>query len=108
MSMSRGFQRVVFSQSAAAQFALVEPPAATKKIRVRGCILSAVASQDVTFESNNTTLSPANLSENYSLVLPPTDGGVGEAWLECAKGEALNITLGQAVQTDGVIFYDVV
>ena len=108
MTMSRGFQRAVFNESSAAQYAVVGPPPAGKKIRVRGCTLTAAAAQDILIQSNNTTIGPANLSASYSLNLPPTDGGIGEAWLECAEGEGLNITLGQAVQTDGVLFYDIV
>ena len=108
MSMSRGFQRLVFSESTAATFLLVAPPSADKRIRVRGCILSAVGVQDADILSDAASLGVMNLVAGVPFPLPPMDGGVGEAWMQCEKGEALNITLGQAVQTDGVIFYDIV
>lgn len=107
MAYTRGFQRVVFSENTAAQH-LVVAAVSGKKIRVRGLFLTAFSDQDILIESNSTTIGPANLSSSYSLVLPPTDGGVAEAWLETARGEALNITLGQVTQTDGVIFYDTI
>ncbi len=108
MSMSRGFQRAVFSESTAATFLVVATPSADKRIRVRGCFLSAAAAQNVSMESKATQIGSVNLVAGANFVLPPMDGGVGEAWLQCEKGEALNITLGQAQQTDGVIFYDIV
>lgn len=108
MSQQRGFNRVIFSESTAARHEIVAAPTNQQKIRVRGLFLGAAAAQDILIESDGTTIGPANLSENFSLVLPPTEGGKGEAWLECAADEALNITLGQAVQTDGVIFYDII
>ena len=108
MTMAHGFQRAVFNQATAAQFQVVGPPAAGKRIRVRGCILTAAGTQDVTFESDSTSLGAINFVAGSSFVLLPLDGGVGEAWLVCVEGEAVNITLGQAVQTDGVIFYDIV
>ncbi len=106
MSMSKGFQRAVFSESTAAQFEVAEAVPG-KRIRVRGGFLTAAAAQDADFESGSTSLGVARLSASFSLVLEPTDGGKGEAWLETAVGEALNITLGLAVATDGVIFWDV-
>ena len=106
MSMAHGFQRAVFDESSAAQFVVVATPAANKKIRVRGLFLSAVGVQLATLESNSTSLGAVHLSAGNIAQLGVTDGGVGEAWLETAKGEDLRITLGQAVQTNGVIFYD--
>lgn len=106
---SHGFKRVTFSQNTAAQHTVVSiNDAKGKKIRVRGLVLTAAAAQDILIQSNNTTILPANLSASFSLVMPPTEGGVGEAWVETLAGEALNITLGQAVATDGVIFYDAI
>lgn len=107
MTMSRGFQRVVFSESTAARHVVVEAPIATKRIRVRGCILTAAGTQDALFESGTTAIGPVNLVATASFVLEPLGGEVGEAWMQCAKGEALNITLGQAQQTDGILFYDI-
>lgn len=107
MSMFRGFKKFIFNQSTAAQFLIVDPPPADKRIRVRGVLLSSAGAQDATFETDAVSMGAANLSANYTLNLPPTDGGIGEAWFQCEKGEPLNITLGQAVQTDGVIYYDV-
>ncbi len=104
---ARGFQRAVFNQATAARHQVVGPPAANKKIRVRGCTLTAAAAQDAVFESGAVNIGPVNLINTGTFVLRPTDGGVGEAWMECEPGEALNITLGQAEQTDGVIFYDI-
>ena len=108
MSMSRGFQRAIFNQSTAARHQVIGPPATNKKIRIRGLFLTAAGAQQVTLESAAVSLGTINLSANNSITMPPLDGGVGEAWLECAKGAALNITLGQAVQTDGVILYDII
>lgn len=112
MSISRGYQRAVFSQSTAAQFEVVASPASGKKIRIRGLFLSAAAAQDIDLQSStpivDTSLGIINIAANTPIVLPLTGGGTGEVWLECADGEAFNITLGQAVQTDGVIFYDIV
>lgn len=107
MSLSHGFQRTIFSKSTAAQH-LVVAAVAGKRIRLRGCILTAAGAVVATFETDSTTILPANLSASYSLVLPATGGGVGEEWVKTEVGEPLNITLGGAVAVDGVIFYDLV
>ena len=108
MSISRGFQRAVFSENTAAQFEVVPAPGGSKKIRIRGLFLSAAAAQDIDLQSSSNSLGIINLVAGTSMVLPLLGGGTGEAWQECALEEALNITLGQAAQTDGVILYDIV
>ncbi len=74
MSMSRGFKRVVFSQSTAAQFELVPAPTNSKKIRVRGLFLSAAAAQDIDIESStssvDTSLGIVNLVAGIVALLP--------------------------------------
>ena len=107
MSMLREFERVVFSQNKKAKH-LVVAGVVGKRIRVRGCFLGAAAANVVHFGSDATLIAPAQLSASFTLVLPPTDGGVGEVWFETLVGEALYITLQSAVQVDGLIMYDVV
>lgn len=105
--MQRGFQRAVFSESTAAQHEVVAVPRVGKRIRIRGGFLTAAAAQDAIIQSANNTLSIVRFSDSFALILPFTEGGTAEEWDNCNVDEALNITLGQAVQTDGVIFYDV-
>lgn len=105
MSMQKGFKRAVFSESTAAQFTVITPRVG-KRIRVRGLFLTAVGVQLATLEADAVSMGAIHLSAGNAVVLPTTEGGTGEAWMETAIDESLNITLGQAVQTDGVIFYD--
>lgn len=109
MALTRGYQRAVFGENTASDHEVVAAPSAdNQRIRVRGGFLSAAGTVVATIKSGTTVLGAFNLSAGPGVVLPPTEGGVGEAWLECAANEALNITLNGAVQTDGVIFYDIV
>lgn len=108
MSMSHGTQKAVFDESTAAQFVVVLNPKGNQKIRVRGLFLSAVGVQRAVFESNSTSLGAVHLSAGNIAQLGLTEGGVGDAWMETAVDEDLRITLDQAVQTDGVVFYDIV
>lgn len=108
MTISIGFKRAVFDQATATTFEVVEHPGPGKKIRVRGLFLSAVGIQLATFKSANDSIGATHLAAASVISLVPTDGDKGEVWMECAEDESLNLTLTQAVQTDGVLFYDVV
>lgn len=113
--MNKGFQRVVFDESTVARHEVIVSPFAVSprpfpegsRIRIRGGFLTAVGTQQITFESDSTTLNLFRVSAGSPLVMKPLGGGVGEAWFECDADEAFNITLGQAVRTSGVIFYDI-
>ncbi len=107
--MSHGFQRMAFNEAdITTPFELVAA-IQNKIIRVRGMIIGSGADLLVELQSSATTILPFRTAINGpSTVLEPTDGGVGEAWVICAAGEALNITASGANPVHGVVFWDTV
>jgi len=91
---------VAFNKNTAATHEVVAAVAG-KTYKVVKCFLIAASAVDVTFKSATTVISGGVLTGITSLLLPLD----GKPWFTCAAGEALNITLGGAVQTSGIIFY---
>lgn len=104
--MKHGFQSVVIDKNdtATSQVAVSEDP--KQRTRVRGLVLSSDATVTAELLSGSTRLVRFNLIAGVPVVLPLTEGGIGEHWFQCAAGEPLNIVLGGAEQVDGAIFYD--
>lgn len=75
------------------------------KIRVLGYMIVAAGAVTVKFQSANTDLTPA-MSMITGVPLPGGWGGFG--LFETAAGEALNITLGGAVQVSGHVTYTLI
>lgn len=82
------------------------------RIRVTGLFLSMATASTIKLQSATTDLmGTMSLAAATPLVLPssPPHEGSGErpGYCETATGEALNIVLGGAVQTSGVLEYEV-
>lgn len=83
------------------------PAVAGKKIIVQGYLLVAAGAVTATWKSATTALSGAMSLITGTPVPAPIGGDRMEVvpWLETASGEALNLTLGGAVQVSGHITY---